>query len=94
MDNYQPEILHGQKGEALLSRVNRLSDKLLHHNNSYSKEELFEYQKAADEINRLYRSKSHRYFLTKIGHFPSRILIQQISGYLRNRIKEVYKRGQ
>lgn len=87
-DNYQPEVLTGQSGEALLSKVNRLSDELQHENVSRISEKLSEYQKTAREINRLYRSKSHRYFLSKIGNYPARILMQQIMVYLRNRKNE------
>ncbi len=89
-DNYQPEILTGQKGEALLSRVNKLSYRLMYENLSCFKEKMSEYNKAAVQINKLYRRKSHRYFLRKIGNYRSRILIQQIVGYLQNRIKEIF----
>jgi poly-gamma-glutamate synthesis protein (capsule biosynthesis protein) len=91
-NSYQPEIMEGREGNILLSKINRLSE-TLHNDNFISDENKnLEYQKDANEMLRLNRNKSQRYFVLNLYRYPFVILIQQLNTYLRNQLSRFYKK--
>jgi poly-gamma-glutamate synthesis protein (capsule biosynthesis protein) len=88
-NNYQPEIMKENDGKALLSKIYKMSKELEEETLSSFEKKVIQYQKEANEAERLYRRKSHRFFLSRFYKFPMLILIQQLSTYIRNRINDL-----
>ncbi len=91
-DNYQPVLMNENSGKDLLSKIHRLSEEISAENLSSFDEKLGNYQKEADDAQRLYRKKSHRFFIANIYKFSPLILLRQIMTYLKNRMNEHIKR--
>lgn len=87
-NDYQPEILTGEKRDAVLRQIDLLAGDLKidtindrHMANQH-------YAKDADSVHRHIRAKSHRFFLSRFWKYPAPILIQQIGTYIKNRLHE------
>lgn len=91
-NNYQPEVLNGQAGEKLRKFIQKLSEDVQKENLINKKLKIDLYRQKADDFQREYRSKSHRYFLKNFYRFPLKILIQQIKTYFLNRLDEFTNR--
>jgi len=88
-DDYQPVVLTGADAGRLLARIDTMSRSLqARSEGSVSSESQEAYDRAADLAQRYNRSRSHKYFLRNIYRFPPRIVYQQFSVYLRNRLVE------
>ncbi len=88
-DDYQPQVLAGEAGKALLARIGALSDRLQHLcANPAEVETMEQYNVAAHEEHAKSRAKSHRYFLRNAYKFPPALVVQQLRTYVRNRLAE------
>ncbi|MEF9427103.1 MAG: CapA family protein [Candidatus Mariimomonas ferrooxydans] len=91
-DNYQPEIMDEDSGRALLLNVRKLSEDLNAETLSSFNKKLFNYQKEADDAQRLYRKKSHLFFISKIYKVSPIMPFRQIMTYVKNRANEFSKK--
>lgn len=86
-NDYQPEILAGEKKDAVLRQIELLAN---HLELGAGPQDMASerYAKDADSVHRHIRAKSHRFFLTRFWKYPAPILIQQLGTYLKNRVHE------
>jgi gamma-polyglutamate biosynthesis protein CapA len=87
-DNYQPEVLAGEKRVAVLQQIDLLANNLASSSANNQAMTSERYAKDADTVHRHIRAKSHRFFLTRFWKYPAPLLIQQLVTYVRNRIHE------
>jgi len=88
-NNFQPEILSGEKAHAVLKQLETWSTELT--NEALSDFETLSntYIKDADEAQRGNRRQCHRFFLFRVYKFPFIIVLQQFATYFRNRVHEL-----
>lgn len=87
-DNFQPEVMTGERAQSILSNVVRLEQFIGKNTTSDLTIALKQYMKEADKVHRFIRSKSHRFFLSRFWKFPFRMLVQQLFTYVKNRLHE------
>ena len=86
-NDYQPEVLVGEKKNAVLRQLDLLANYL--ELGTVPEDMASErYAEDADSVHRHIRAKSHRFFLTRFWRYPAPILIQQLGTYFKNRIHE------
>lgn len=91
-DSYQPEIMDLNNSESLIGKINGLSTKYLAESLSNS-ESILIYQNHARKVQRSFKWKSRRFFITRIARYPVPILIQIIFGFLNNRFEKLWMRS-
>jgi poly-gamma-glutamate synthesis protein (capsule biosynthesis protein) len=88
-DDFQPEVLTGDRAQAVLDQLQHLASGIdqpqVITNQAAASER---YMLDADAVHRHIRAKSHRFFLTRFWKYPAPILIQQLGTYVRNRLHE------
>jgi len=92
-NNYQPEVLTGEKRGAVLRQVDLLANNLESSTVNSHDRASQRYAKDADSVHRYIRAKSHRFFLTRFWKYPAPILIQQLGTYIKNRLHERISAG-
>jgi poly-gamma-glutamate synthesis protein (capsule biosynthesis protein) len=89
-NEYQPEIVEGEKLQEVQSRLDRLALEI--QNISFTESDMakatYDYLLEASAVHRHIRSKSHRFFLSRFLRCPPLILCQQLTTYVRNRVHE------
>lgn len=86
--NYQPEILSGEKKDAILQQMDQLINELKNNVIKNTDDMNQDYARDADTVHRHIRAKSHRFFLARFWKYPAPILAQQVGTYIKNRIHE------
>ena len=84
----QAEILQGKAADNIRKKITQLSKKLTENDLSDFAQQQSSYQTDADEILRVIRKKSQRFFLSRLWNYPKLILLQQLSTYFKNRYHE------
>jgi len=88
-DDSQPVPLQGEGAARLEQRLAMLSSALSRNDAVFSGPgATAEYDTAAYTAHSQQRSRSHRYFLKNAYRFPARILVAQVSTFVRNRLAE------
>ena len=88
-DDSQPVPLAGEAGARLDQRLAALGTALTRAGSDVTKPgAMAEYEAAAYSAHSRSRARSHRYFLRNAYRFPPRILVGQVTTYVRNRLAE------
>jgi hypothetical protein len=87
-DDCQPVPLSGEAALRLERRLAALNTALRPEAASAAPEAAADYEAAARLAHSGERARSHRYFLRNAFRFPPRILVSQLTTYLRNRLAE------
>ena len=83
-DQYQPEVLTGDKGTELSSTIQDLSSALTDEPVSFDTTS-DDYQNEASAVLRRHRKHSRRHFLANLHRYPANVLAQQVASRLRRR---------
>ncbi len=84
----QPTILTGEASSALLNKIAQRSEAAAQYSLENIETKSASYVEEADDILRIIRKKSQKYFLRKIWKYPPMVLIQQVLRYIYNRVHE------
>lgn len=87
-ENYQPEVLEGEKARAVCQRIDQLALEIEDVCSESLAVATERYMQDADSVHRHIRAKSQRFFLSRFWKCPVPILFQQLRTYVRNRIHE------
>ncbi|MDB4516750.1 CapA family protein, partial [Crocinitomicaceae bacterium] len=87
-DNFQPELLDGEKASHLLSEIEAYSKQLSEESLSSFEALSSAYVRDADEAQQANRRKCHIFFLSRVWKFPFVIMVQQFATFFRNRVHE------
>lgn len=87
-NQYAPYLLQGKEGEALLTKLDKLSLELNEENlvKVNYKEQEREYKKEVEVLRRRASRRMMRYFIRNIYRYPPRFASQIITGYLRKHL--------
>jgi poly-gamma-glutamate synthesis protein (capsule biosynthesis protein) len=88
-NDFQPEVIEGEKALSLLNEIEKLSKKLNEESLTNLDSLSSAYIRDADEAQQANRRKCHKFFLFRIYKFPFFIVLQQFKTYFRNRIHEL-----
>lgn len=92
-DDHQPEVLSGAAAVAVLDHVEQLSRRLAETARSAQPATERDYAAAAELSLRDIRSKSQRFFMSRLSKYPPPLLAQQLLTYLSNRLRERFAGG-
>lgn len=87
-NNYQPEVLSGDKAQAVLEQLDRLAQDIQTKQATSMADANRAYMTEADSVHRHIRAKSHRFFLYRFWKYPPLIVAQQLGTYFKNRLHE------
>ena len=87
-NSFQPELLTGTERNKQLEKISKLSKEVSDNRLNDFSSQLSAYTQAADDILRVIRKKSHRFFIKRIWNYPKIILLQQLLTYFKNRLHE------
>lgn len=86
--NFQPEVLGAARAKEVLRQLDRFGNEAAGRKNENHDAARQRYVQDADVVQRQFRAKSHRFFLTRFWKFPAAILLQQLRTYVKNRLHE------
>lgn len=87
-DDYQPEVLSGVTSASILDHVEQMSRRLTNSDRSAEPAIERDYAIAAELVLRDIRAKSQRFFLSRLSRYPPPLLVQQLTAYFTNRLRE------
>ena len=92
-DDHQPEVLSGAAGAAVLDHVEQLSRRLTDATRCPEQVTERDYAASAELSLRDIRTKSQRFFISRLSKYPPPLLAQQLVKYFTNRLRERFTGG-
>lgn len=92
-ENYQPEVLEGEKARTVRQRLDQLALEIENVLPGDLGSVRQRYMQDADSVHRQIRAKSQRFFLSSFWRCPVPILAQQLLTYAKNRFHERFARA-